>query len=226
MVDKIEKNVSMNRAFLFCILLVLQISAYGKPVWYPPVFLDVPPGWHVQKNRSPDSQAFSLRKGLQLITFDYGLRVSDHQLDCEISDMSVMITLDDLKCISSERHHQKIKRKISIKDPKDEANFKLIIFTISGLSEADNRELVSLLKSLRFVGSIENLKLVSVDSRKRQATIVDESGIARIVRKNDFIARNFGNVREIKSDHLLIEEWEPDARGEYKPKQIELHLSR
>lgn len=216
----------MNRALLFCTLLVLQISAYGKPAWYPPIFLDVPSGWRVQKNRSPDSQVFSLNKGSQLIAFDYGLRVSDHKLDCEISDMSVMTTLDDLKCISSEQHHQKIKRRISIKDTKDEANFKLIIFTISGLSGADNRELVTLLKSLRFVGSIENLKLVSVDSRKRQATIIDESGIARVVRKNDFIARNFGRVREVKSDRLLIEEFLFDDTDGYKPHQLELHFSR
>ncbi|MES2038393.1 MAG: hypothetical protein V4495_11175 [Pseudomonadota bacterium] len=216
----------MNRALLFCMLLVLQISAYGKPVWHPPVFLDMPPGWRVQEKRSPDSQVFSLSKGSQLITFDYGRRVLDHRLDCEISDMSLMSTLDALKCIAPERQHKKIKRIISIKDPKDETDFRLLIFTYTGFSGADDMELLTLLKSVRFIGSIENLKLVSVDSRKRQATIIDETGIARIVRKNDFIARNFGRVREVKSDRLLIEEFLFDDVDGYKLHQLELHLSR
>jgi hypothetical protein len=216
----------MRKLFLFWVLFILQISAYAKPVWNTPVFLDVPHGWHAQKSRSPDSQVFSLSKGSQLITFDYGRRMLDQKSDCEISDMMVMTTLDSLKCISTERYHQKIKRKISIKDTKDEANFRLTIFAISGLSEAGNRELVTLLRSLRFVGSIENLKLVSVDTRKQHATIIDESGIARIVRKNDLIARNFGRVREVKSDRLLIEEFLFGDTDGYKPHQIELYFSR
>ena len=203
----------------------MQISAYGKPIWNPPIFLDVSSGWSIRKNISVDSQVFTLSNASQVITFDYGRRGTKDNVWCSISEMPDISKLDDLKCISSAKQHQKIKRVISIKDPKDEDVFGLVIFASSGFAGADDRALVALLKSIQFVGSVENLKLISVNFRKRQATIMDESGVARVVRKNDLIARNFGRVCEVKKDYLLIEEFLLDAAGDFTSHQIELHLT-
>lgn len=221
-----KKMFSMTRVSLFGIVFFMQISAYGKPTWNTPIFLDVSPSWSIQKNISVDSQVFTLSNGSQIVTFDYGRRGTKDKVWCSISQIPDISKLDDLKCISSTKQHQKIKRIISIKDPKDEDSFGLVIFVSSRFVGADDRELVALLKSIQFVGGVENLKLISINFRKRQAMIMDESGVARIVKRNDLIARNFGKVREVKKDYLLIEEFLLDANGDFKSHQIELHLKQ
>jgi len=215
----------MKRAFLFLFILLLQMSADGKPIWNPPVFLQAPSGWVLRKEKSDDSQVFSLTKGAMLLKFDYGAHAIKSKTWCAISDLAEISVLEDLKCIASTKQHNKIRRLISIKDAQDEARMGLLIFADSGYADKDERELIALLKSLQFVGKLENLKLVSINSRQRQARVMDESGIKRTVKKNDLIAKNFARVREINNDHLLIEEYLLEDEG-FKPYLVKLYLSR
>lgn len=72
---EIKERYFMNFVYTcFAVLCFLQAEALGKPIWYPPIFLELPIGWTVARKSTPDSQAFVLHKGTKRVVFDYGRR--------------------------------------------------------------------------------------------------------------------------------------------------------
>ena len=218
-----------SREFWLCILIlfgitpVTALSITAKPIWHPPIYVELPVGWTVKPGKSIDSQIFELRKEKQKVIFDYGLRSNAEEVRCQIDEITRLSDLQELKCISSVKEAHYIKQVISIDDPEDK-RFHLSVSIHLDSSGALDKEMLTLLKSIQFTGKLDALKLISVERSLESARVIDESGKSRSVKRGDVVSRNHGAIREIAQDHILVEDFILTSEGDFQRRRTTLQL--
>ncbi|MFC4159071.1 hypothetical protein [Chitinimonas lacunae] len=191
---------------------LLPWSVHARPFWAVPIFLDLPTGWRAQPADSPDSRAFVVSKGRQVILFDY-LPSSAQQTLCRATDVAQAKRLSDLPCVVQGQGERQEKMSLYIADPA-EKSFQLRVFTKT--THLADPTLHQLLRSLRFVGAGPALTLLATEHSAGRAKVVDETGIPRWVKLGEVVTRQYGMVRQIGNRTVLIEETILDAAGDYQ----------
>lgn len=208
------------KTILLAALALWQVEAAGAPLWRTPVFLELPHGWRVERLSSGDTQAFSLARGGRSIVFDYGPeQYLQKRPTCRSEEVAAAEDLRALPCFE-ERAESTF---LSVEDPEN-PRWRLVISTRP--DQLLGADFHAIRQSLRFVGKPERVRLIAVAKSKRKAVIVDETGWPRTVRKGERILRDYGVVREIHADAIVVEQSVMDAAGDYEAKRRTLLLSK
>jgi hypothetical protein len=209
-------SVSMLRIYFFVLFILSINSVYAFPLWEPPIFVDPITEWHYVRISSPDSSAFELRKKKIKIVFDYYRKM--HEISkpiCSIADVRAAVSLHGLACFTTAKYGTGLRFSLRIQDSYD-PSYLLDVSIISNSLGRDENDILKVVRSIEFIGNLNEIKLIEIDMTKRSAIIVDEMKIPRAVKVGSRIGRNFALVKKIELRKIQVEETILDADGEYK----------
>jgi hypothetical protein len=198
------------------IFIIILCILYFEPgiaettdrIWLPPFHIILPVNSNLRDIDSPDSEVIEATStDGRKIRFDLGpiyiVANDDGRLVSEGDNSDLRCSIDSSSLWKSARCYFK-----SLPEQ---------VIHIHILSSPDAKaEMQFVLKHIKRIGNPSKIRILRIDSDLNSAVVVDESGVPRTVMAGAKILPNYGRVKEILRNRIIVETYKQDEFGDFQ----------